>query len=116
MLLPREDRELQSSPPTSQEEINMLKATLGGFMLLLASSVLVAQDARPTCNNCPATYIPNSEVQAYLKRAIAEKVIDQQIRAVDAGKTNVDIGLVYRGKLAAPATDSVAEHDQVSEV
>ena len=94
----------------------MLKATLGGFMLLLASSVLVAQDARPTCNNCPATYIPNSEVQAYLKRAIAEKVIDQQIRAVDAGKTNVDIGLVYRGKLAAPATDSVAEHDQVSEV
>ena len=94
----------------------MLKAVLAGLMLLLASSVLAAQDIKPTCNNCPATYIPNEEVQAYLKRAIADKLIDQQIRAVDAGKTNVDIGLVYRGKLAAPAPEAVAEHDQVSEV
>ena len=94
----------------------MLKATLAGLMLLLASSVLAAQDIKPTCNNCPATYIPNEEVQAYLKRAIADKLIDQQIRAVDAGKTNVDVGLVYRGKLAAPAPEAVAEHDQVSEV
>ena len=94
----------------------MLKAMLGGLMLVLASSVLSAQDPRPTCNKCPATYIPNEEVQAYTKRAIAEKLIDQQIRAVDAGKTNVDVGVVYRGKLAAPAPDSVAEHDQVSEV
>ncbi|PYU24443.1 MAG: hypothetical protein DMG30_08460 [Acidobacteria bacterium] len=94
----------------------MLKATLAGLMLLLASSVLAAQDIKPTCNNCPATYIPTEEVQAYLKRAIADKLIDQQIRAVDAGKTNVDIGLVYRGKLAAPAPEAVAEHDQVSEV
>lgn len=94
----------------------MWKAMLGGLMLLLVSSVLSAQDPRPTCNKCPATYIPNEEVQAYTKRAIAEKLIDQQIRAVDAGKTNVDVGVVYRGKLAAPAPDSVAEHDQVSEV
>ena len=94
----------------------MLKATLGALMLLLASSVLGAQDVRPTCNKCPATYIPNQEIQAYAKRAIADKLIDQQIRAVDAGKTNVDVGLVYRGKLAAPAPNSVAEHDQVSEV
>ena len=94
----------------------MLKATLAGLMLLLASSVLAAQDIKPTCNNCPATYIPTEEVQAYLKRAIADKLIDQQIRAVDAGKTNVDVGLVYRGKLAAPAPEAVAEHDQVSEV
>jgi hypothetical protein len=81
----------------------MLKALLGGFLVLLASSVLGAQDARPTCNKCPATYIPNEEVQAYAKRAIANKIIDQQIRAVDAGKTNVDIGVVYRGKLEKPA-------------
>src|SRR4029077_10317522 len=74
------------------------------------------QDARPTCNKCPATYIPSEEVQAYTKRAIAEKLIDQQIRAVDAGKTNIDIGLVHRGRLTAPAPNSVAEHDQVSEV
>jgi len=94
----------------------MLKAMLGGFVILLASSVLSAQDPRPTCNKCPATYIPNEEIQAYTKRAIADKLIDQQIRATDAGKTNIDVGLVYRGKLAAPAPDAVAEHDQVSEV
>ena len=94
----------------------MSKATFAGLMLLMASSALAAQDARPTCNKCPATYIPNGEVQQYLKRAIADKLIDQQIRAVDAGKTNVDVGLVYRGKLDSPAPNSVAEHDQVSEV
>jgi mannose-6-phosphate isomerase-like protein (cupin superfamily) len=94
----------------------MLKLTLGVFMLLLASSLLTAQDARPTCNKCPATYIPNQEIQAYVKRAISDKLIDQQIRAVDVGKSNVDIGLVYRAKLSAPASNAVAEHDQVSEV
>ena len=94
----------------------MWKAMLGGLMLLLASSVLSAQNPRPTCNKCPATYIPNEEIQAYTKRAIADKLIDQQIRAVDAGKTNVDVGVVYRGKLEKPAPNAVAEHDQVSEV
>jgi mannose-6-phosphate isomerase-like protein (cupin superfamily) len=94
----------------------MSKAALSVFMLLIASSILGAQEGRPTCNKCPATYIPNEEIQAYVKRAIADKLIDQQIRAVDAGKSNIDIGVVYRGKLAAPAPDAVAEHDQVSEV
>jgi mannose-6-phosphate isomerase-like protein (cupin superfamily) len=94
----------------------MSKAMFAGLMLLLASSVLAAQESRPTCNKCPATYIPNEEIQAYVKRAIANKLIDQQIRAVDAGKTNVDVGVVYRGKLEKPAPNAVAEHDQVSEV
>jgi len=93
----------------------MINRTLGLCMLLLASSALFAQD-RPTCNNCSAAYIPADEIQAYAKRAIANGIIDQQIRAVDVGKSNVDIGIVYRGKLSAPAPDSVAEHDQVSEV
>lgn len=94
----------------------MSKALLTGLVFLILTSPLVAQNARPTCDRCPATYIPNQEIQAYVKRAIAEKTIDQQIRAVDAGKTNVDVGVVYRGKLAAPGPNSVAEHDQVSEV
>jgi mannose-6-phosphate isomerase-like protein (cupin superfamily) len=98
------------------KEIDMLRATLSVFMLLLASSVLTAQDARPTCNKCPATYVPNEEIQQYVKRAIAQNLIDQQIRAVDVGKTNVDVGVVYRGKLEKPAAYAVAEHDQVSEV
>jgi mannose-6-phosphate isomerase-like protein (cupin superfamily) len=96
--------------------MNMRKAMLGGLLLLLASSVLGAQETRPTCNKCPATYIPNEEVQQYVKKAIADKLIDQQIRAVDAGKTNVDVGVVYRGKLEKPAASAVAEHDKVSEV
>jgi len=73
-------------------------------------------DPQPTCKMCPGTYVPVSEIEAYVKKAIAEKRVDQQVRAVDIGKSNVGIGIVYRGKLDAPAPASVAEHDQVSEV
>jgi mannose-6-phosphate isomerase-like protein (cupin superfamily) len=65
---------------------------------------------------CPATYIAADEIQAYVKKAIAEKRIDQQVRDVEIGKAHVGIGVVYRGKLDAPQPDSVAEHEQVSEV
>jgi mannose-6-phosphate isomerase-like protein (cupin superfamily) len=71
---------------------------------------------QPTCNKCSATYITSDEVQAYLKRAADNNLTDQQVRAVNIGKSNVGIGVVYRGKLTAPANDSVAEHDLVSEV
>lgn len=62
------------------------------------------------------TYIASEEVQAFLKRVEGSAVSDQQVRAVNLGKTNVAIGVVYRGKLAAPGKQTVAEHDQVSEV
>ena len=94
----------------------MRKALLGAVAFLFTFSVVEAQEMHPTCNNCPGTYIAKEEVDAFAQRAIANHLIDQQIRAVDAGKTNVDIGVVYRGKLDAPAPDSVAEHDHVSEV
>jgi len=85
--------------------------------LLAAAAALSAQgDMRPTCRSCPATYITNEEIQAYVKRAIANRVVDQQVRAVDVGRTNVAVGVVHRSKLAAPPADAVAEHDQVSEV
>ena len=42
-------------------------------------------------------------VDAYLKGAMAENIIDQQVRAVDIGKSNVAIGMVYRGKLTSRA-------------
>ena len=38
------------------------------------------------------------------------------MRDIDIGKAHIGIGMVYRGKLDKPAKDSVAEHDQVSEV
>src|SRR5512143_2599952 len=77
---------------------------------------VTAQDPQPTCRMCPATYIPESEIKAYVKKAIDEKLIDQQVRDIDIGKSHVAVGVVHRGKLAAPAPESVAEHDFVSEV
>jgi mannose-6-phosphate isomerase-like protein (cupin superfamily) len=78
------------------------------------ASALAAQDSHPSCNKCSGTYIASGEIQAYLKRAPADAVVtDQQVRAVDVGKSNVDIGVVYRSKTAGGA---VAEHDLVSEV
>jgi mannose-6-phosphate isomerase-like protein (cupin superfamily) len=49
---------------------------------------------------------------------VATGVADQQVRAVDVGRSNVDVGVVYRGKLAASdsAKSPVAEHDLVSEI
>src|ERR1700688_2941439 len=73
------------------------------------------QEYRPTCNMCPGTYIPSSEVQAYVKRAIANKLTDQQVRQVDIGKGNVAVAVVHRGRVANPNA-VVAEHDLVSEV
>jgi len=73
-------------------------------------------DPQPTCAMCPGYYIPVSELQAYTNKAVAEKLTDQQVRDIEIGKAHIGIGMVHRGKLTAPAPDSVAEHDQVSEV
>jgi mannose-6-phosphate isomerase-like protein (cupin superfamily) len=91
----------------------MHKMILGAVTVLLALS---AQDRKLSCHACSATYISDAEIQAYLKRvpANANTVADQQVRAVDVGKSNVDIGVVYRGKQSGG--QAVAEHDLVSEV
>ncbi len=80
--------------------------------ILLLAPALLAQT--PSCNHCSGTYIEASEIQAYVKRAPSDAVADQQVRAVDVGKSHVDIGVVYRGKKTAGS--AVAEHDLVSEV
>ena len=92
----------------------MKKLLLGLTVAVLLTVPASAQE--PTCKNCPATYIANEEINAYLKQAIANRVVDQQVRAVDVGKSNVAVGLVHRTRLTAPARASVAEHDLVSEV
>ena len=99
-----------------------MKNFLLGLVAAAVVAVLMAQakinptDPQPTCNMCPGTYIPLSELEAYTKKAIAEKLVDQQVRDIEIGKAHVGIGMVYRGKLDKPGADSVAEHDQVSEV
>jgi len=85
-------------------------------LLFVIAAASTASTQAPTCKMCPGTYIPNEEVQAYVKRAMAAGIVDQQVRAVDIGKSNLDVGVVYRGKLDKPADASVAEHDQVSEL
>src|SRR3954469_12565130 len=97
----------------------MYRSPITARTVLMTAALLIlpaaAQEAKPSCDHCSATYISKQELQAFLKRAPSSiLVLDQQVRAVDAGKTNVDLGVVYRGKLT---TDSpVAEHDLVSEV
>jgi mannose-6-phosphate isomerase-like protein (cupin superfamily) len=71
---------------------------------------------KPTCNMCPGTYIPVSELEAYRQKAVKENLVDQQVRDIEIGKAHIGIGMVHRGKLPQPAKDSVAEHDLVSEV
>ena len=83
---------------------------------LMAQAQINPTDPQPTCNMCPGTLVPLAELEAYTKKAIAEKLIDQQVRDIDIGKAHIGIGMVYRGKLDKPAPNSVAEHDQVSEV
>jgi mannose-6-phosphate isomerase-like protein (cupin superfamily) len=96
--------------------MNKQKIVQVTFALGVFATTALAQAPKATCNKCSATYVPSAEIQAYLKRADGAGVADQQIRAVDVGKSNVAIGVVYRGKLDKPRNQSVAEHNQVSEV
>ena len=100
----------------------MTKVVLALVAAAFAVAALIAQgrinptDPQPTCNMCPGTVIPLSELEAYTKKAIAERLTDQQVRDIEIGKAHVGIAMVYRGKLDRPNPDSVAEHDLVSEV
>ena len=91
-------------------------AALGVTTALLAQARVNPTDPQPSCNMCPGTYIPLSELDAYTKKAMAEKLVDQQMRDIDIGKAHVGIGMVYRTRLDKPLPNSVAEHDLVSEV
>lgn len=90
---------------------------IGVVVVFAVMAVLSAQEREyaPTCTMCPGTYIPNSEIQAYVKRAIANQLTDQQVRQVDIGKANVGVAVVHRPKLNN-LNANVAEHDLVSEV
>jgi hypothetical protein len=82
---------------------------------------LLAQQSnqpRPTCHHCQATYVPASELDAYTAKAVKYGIVDQQVRSVDVGKSQVGIAMVTRGKLVAGTArkGAAAEHEQVSEV
>jgi mannose-6-phosphate isomerase-like protein (cupin superfamily) len=104
------------------EEVHMKRLLLGLALGAGCASSPAARtkinptDPQPTCNMCPGTYISRSELQAYAKKAIDEQLLDQQVRDIEIGRSHIGIGMVHRGKLDKPAENSVAEHDQVSEV
>ena len=94
--------------------------TLGITLLALVLAILPlsAQQAKPSCDRCSTSYISREELDAYFRRAparVTNSVADQQVRAVDVGKSHVDVGVVYRNATQAEGS-AVAEHDLVSEV
>jgi len=93
-------------------------ATAIALVSILAAAALLAQNnnPEPTCKMCPATYIDKSEIDAYVKKAMAEKLTDQQVRDVEIGKAHIGVGVVHRPRLTSPPAEPVAEHDLVSEV
>ncbi|HMG58299.1 MAG TPA: hypothetical protein VK583_01110, partial [Burkholderiales bacterium] len=61
---------------------------------LTAQEKINPTDPQPTCAMCPGTLIPLAELEAYAKKAVAEKLVDQQVRDIDIGKAHVGIGMV----------------------
>ncbi|MBV8729901.1 MAG: hypothetical protein JO336_08840, partial [Acidobacteriia bacterium] len=92
--------------------------TVGAGVGALALMAQQGGQPQPTCRQCSATYIPVSELNAYTEKAIKYNLVDQQVRSVDIGKSQVGIGMVTRKKLLADPNrkGAVAEHEQVSEV
>jgi len=87
------------------------------FAAAFALGRLSAQpDIAPSCVDCPADYVASAEIAEYVEIARAQALTDQQVRSIDIGRSNVQIALAHRGALAAPAPNSVAEHDLVTEV
>ena len=92
----------------------VLTATAVAIAFLIGR--LSAQGVEPSCRLCDAVYVPAAEIQQYAAIGRADNPIDQQVRSIDLGRARVQIALVHRNKLDAPAPRSVAEHDLVSEV
>ena len=109
-------------PDNSEVIMKSMLWSVSAMLCLMTSAPASAQDKpkinptdpQPTCHMCPGTYIPVAELEAYTKKAVAEKLVDQQVRDVDIGKANIGIGMVHRERLDKPKPDSVAEHDHVS--
>jgi mannose-6-phosphate isomerase-like protein (cupin superfamily) len=98
------------------KKLHLAVAATALFTAFAARAQINPTDPQPTCAMCPGTYIPRAELEAYTKKALDENLLDQQVRDVEIGKAHIGIGMVHRGKLDKPASDSVAEHDQISEV
>ena len=81
-------------------------------VLLLPPSAAATQEVSPSCNQCSSTYIPAAELEEFLE--IPQ--VDQQVRSLDIGKTNLQMAIAHRGRLEPRSTGGVAEHSLVTEI
>ena len=89
---------------------NKLTACGVAVLATLSAQPARGQEFPPSCNMCQATYVPAEELAEFLE--IPQ--IDQQVRSLDIGKTNVQVAIAHRGRLESPA--GVAEHSLVTEI
>lgn len=80
----------------------ILMVLVGSVGAVMASAQGVTENSGPK----QATYISDEEVKTVLKGA--PPAVDQQLKVVDAGKYNVGVGIVHRGKIPARPDGSVA--------
>jgi mannose-6-phosphate isomerase-like protein (cupin superfamily) len=92
-----------------------LLLTVIAVMVAFVFGRLSAQDVQPSCDMCPTTHISKSEIDQYADLGRTDRRIDQQVRSIDIGKSNVQVAVAHRGRLAERA-GRVAEHDLVTEV
>ena len=76
---------------------------------------LSAQNIEPSCDMCPATYVPAEELAEYAFVGRKDGLVDQQVRSIDIGKSKVQVAVAHRGALET-RRGRVAEHDLVTEV
>jgi len=75
-----------------------------------------AQNVEPSCPGCPSTYIAAEEIQRYVELGRGSSLVDQQVRSIDIGKSNVQVAVAHRSALDEPRQNSVASHELVTEV
>ena len=86
-----------------------------GLMCAFALGRLWAQNVEPSCAMCPATYVTAEELAEYAFIGRQSGLVDQQVRSIDIGKSNIQIAVAHRGVLEE-RRGRVAEHDLVTDV
>ncbi|PYR82081.1 MAG: hypothetical protein DMF87_02945 [Acidobacteria bacterium] len=83
----------------------ILIGALGATVVVVALMAQGGSNAnpKPTCNMCPGTYIPLSELDAYRQKAIKENLVDQQVRDID-GTATLKLGPAITNMVRRPAT------------
>ena len=78
-------------------------AVVAAFALGRVSGGAQDPGPAPSCDMCDADFVPAEELESYERVADATGLTDLQVRSLDIGKANVQIALVKRGALEAPA-------------